>query len=268
MMDSGRRNVSTSTAKGHVLRSCPPFHFKTCMNAILPPVLQNMNQVPTSQFLLTSHTEHNRKPLRGPLYNGIYSKAPAHWTTHLLYELAKTIKHSPTLRVVPKQLSEMQDHYRGQPAVCQVQAERYRMMQALYRQLEKTPSLLDAPTSSITKTDFNLCNRFDASPQSVLEAASITGTLTKSGAYCQLPAHKAPSTLSCQPRLPCPPLPLPHMGKSSLYKDSFSLPLPQQAHIAENNVNIQESSGRDFLGVPKMYTTENQTYGGNKIVLL
>lgn len=114
--------------------------------------------------------------------------------------------------------------------------------------------------------------RSDLSPRSVLDAATFNGTLTKSGAHSRIPAHKAPSTLSCQPRLPRTPLPVPHRGKSSLYMDSFTVPVPpptsRAAGVAHSGVKWQEDGGRgvllDILGVPKMYSTENQTYGGNK----
>lgn len=114
------------------------------------------------------------------------------------------------------------------------------------------------------------------SPRSVLDAATFNGKLTKSGAYSRLPAHKAPSTLSCQPRLPRSPLPLPHRGKSSLYMDSFMVPVApstsQAADIAQSGVKWEEDGGRglllDTLGVPKMYSTENQTYGRNRMSLV
>lgn len=114
------------------------------------------------------------------------------------------------------------------------------------------------------------------SPRSVLDAATFGGTLSKSGALSRLPAHKAPSTLSCQPRLPRTPLPVPHRGQSSLYMDSFTVPVPpptsQTTGVAQRGVKWQEHGGRgvlrDILGVPKMYSTENQTYGGNKMSMV
>lgn len=111
------------------------------------------------------------------------------------------------------------------------------------------------------------------SSRSVLDAATFNGKLTKSGAHSRLAAHKAPSTLSCQPRLPRPPLPLPHRGKSTLYMDSFTVPVPpptsQAAGFAQSGGKWEEDDGGrdlflDVLGVPKMYSTENQTYGTNK----
>lgn len=137
-----------------------------CQNAPLPPVLQRQNRVPGSaHFSLTSHTEHDRKPLNGPLYNEIHSKAPPHWTTHFLDELAQRVrsvcvclKYSfylknllfvfgtvyrlwsfmfdppqlrdhPTVRVVSDPISEMQDQYRGQLAACAPLGEHYSKIQ-------------------------------------------------------------------------------------------------------------------------------------------
>lgn len=60
-------------------------------NAPLPPVHRRHNRVPSAHFHLTSHTEHDRKPLTGPLYNEIHSKAPPHWTTHFLNELSHRV---------------------------------------------------------------------------------------------------------------------------------------------------------------------------------
>uniref|UniRef100_A0A671QRU0 Zgc:193811 n=1 Tax=Sinocyclocheilus anshuiensis TaxID=1608454 RepID=A0A671QRU0_9TELE len=242
-MDNQRRNVQTSTTIGHTHLQPFPFYFKTCKNAPLPPVLQRQNKVPASaHFSLTSHTEHDRKPLNGSLYNEIHSKAPEHWTTHFLSEL-------PTVRVVSNPISEMQDRYRGQLAAREPPAEHFSMMQdsvALYRQQLETAqtAFVQEPVCSTTTTDFKHFNRSDLSPRSVLDAATFNGTFTKSGAHSQLPAHKAPSTLSCQPRL----------GKSSLYMDSFTVPVPPPTSQA--------------TGVPKMYSTENQTYGGNKMSMV
>lgn len=58
--------------------------------------------------------------------------------------------------------------------------------------------------------------------------------------------------------------------------DSFTVPVPpptsQAADIAQSGVKWEENGGRglllDVLGVPKMYSTENQTYGTNKMSLL
>lgn len=108
-----------------------------------------------------------------------------------------------------------------------------------------------------------------------VHATTINGTLTKSGAHSRLPAHKAPSTLSCQPRLPRLPLPLPHRGKTSLYMDSFAVPVPPPASqttiVAQNGVKLQDGGRgllQDILSVPKMYSTENQTYGKNKMSMV
>ncbi|XP_056309638.1 uncharacterized protein zgc:193811 [Danio aesculapii] len=272
-MDSNKPKVHTSTAIGHVYWQLPPFSLKTCKNAPLPPVLQHQNRVPASaHFSLTSHTEHDRKPLNGLLYNEIHSKAPAHWTTHFLNELTQTLRDRPTVRVVSNHISEMQDRYRGQTAAYEPQAEHYSKMQALYRQLERAQALRQEPVQSTARTDFKHFHRSDLSPHPVLDAATINGTLTKSGAHSRLPAHKAPSTLSCQPRLPRLPLPLPHRGKTSLYMDSFAVPVPppasQTAIVAQNGGNLQDGGRgllQDILSVPKMYCTENQTYGNNKM---
>ncbi|XP_067272259.1 uncharacterized protein zgc:193811 [Pseudorasbora parva] len=268
-----RRKVQTSTTIGHMHLQPSPFYLKTYKNAPLPPVIQHQNRVPASaHFSLTSHTEHDRKPLSGPLYNEIHSKAHPHWTTHFLNELAQRLRDHPTVRVVSNPISEMQDQYRGQLAACEPLGEHFSKMQALYRQLETAQVFLQEPVRSTTKTDFKQFYRSDLSPRSVLDADTFNGKLTKSGAHSRFPAHKAPSTLSCQPRLPRPPLPLPHRGKSSLYMDSFTEPVPpptlQPADIAQSRVKWEEDNGRglllDVLGVPKMYSTENQTYGRNK----
>ncbi|XP_016124668.1 uncharacterized protein [Sinocyclocheilus grahami] len=207
-MDNQRRNVQTSTTIGHEHLQPFPFYFKTGKNAPLPPVLQRQNKAPASaHFSLTSHTEHERKPLNGSLYNEIHSKAPEHWITHFLSELAQRLRDRPTVRVVSNPISEMQDRYRGQLAAREPPAEHFSMMQALYRQLEMAQTaFVQEPVCSTTTTDFKHFNRSDLSPRSVLDAATFNGTFTKSGAHSQLPAHKAPSTLSCQPRLPRTPL--------------------------------------------------------------
>lgn len=84
----------TQPKKQDVILQIPSTTFLSLpQNAPLPPVLQRQNKVPASaHFSLTSHTEHDRKPLNGPLYNEIHSKAPAHWTTHFLNELAQKVR--------------------------------------------------------------------------------------------------------------------------------------------------------------------------------
>ncbi|KAI7803735.1 uncharacterized protein zgc:193811 [Triplophysa rosa] len=267
-----RKLGRTSTNIGHVYMPPLPFYMNTCKNAPPPPVLRRHNRVPSAHFPLTSHTEHDRKPLTGPLYNEIRSKAPPHWTTHFLNELAHRHRDCVAVRVVSKPVSEMQDSYTGQSAALEPLAEHYNMMQALYRQLNMTQSLVQDPVCSTTKADFKHFNRSDLTPRSVMEAATFNGTLTKSGVHSRLPAHKAPSTLSCQPRLPCPPLPLPHRGKSSLYMDSFTVPVHSPLPISAQNVLKQQDGGRglllDILGVPKMYSTENQICGKNKMYMV
>ncbi|XP_065130097.2 stabilizer of axonemal microtubules 3 [Paramisgurnus dabryanus] len=273
MSEQERKLGRTSTNIGHVYTPPLPFNFNTCKNAPLPPVLRRQNEVPVSaQFTLTSHSAHDRKPLTGPLHNEIYSKAPPHWTTHFLNELAHRLRDHVTVRVVSKPISEMQDSYRGQPAPCESLNGHYSMIQALYRQLNKTQSLVQEPICSTTKTDFKHFNRSNLTPCSVMDEATFIGSLTKSGAHSRLPAHKAPSTLSCQPRLPCPHLPLPYRGKSSVYVDSFKAPVPAPLptrNIAHRVVKQQERGSRDplqdILSVPKMYSTENQIYGKNKM---
>ncbi|XP_043091566.1 uncharacterized protein zgc:193811 isoform X2 [Puntigrus tetrazona] len=241
-------------------------------------VLQHQNKAPASaHFSLTSHAEHDRRPLNGPLCSEIHSKAPAHWTAHFLNDLAQRLRDRPTVRVVSNPISEMQDRYRGQSAAHEPLAAHFSMMQALYRQLETAQTaFVQEPVRSTTKTDFKHFNRSDLSPCSVLDAASFNGTLTKSRAHSRLPAHKAPSTLSCQPRLPRTPLPVPRRGKRSLYMDSFTVPAPpptsQSAGVAQSGPKWQEDVDRgvllDISGIPKMYRTENQTYGGNKLSLV
>lgn len=111
-------------------------------------------------------------------------------------------------------------------------------------------------------------------PRSVMEVATFNGTLTKSGAHSRIPAHKTPSTLSCQPRLPFPPVSLPHTGKSSLYMDSFTVPVHSPLPIPDTAQNVlkRQDGDRglllDILGVPKMYSTENQIYGNNKMSMV
>ncbi|XP_016395399.1 uncharacterized protein LOC107729427 [Sinocyclocheilus rhinocerous] len=160
-MDNQRRNVQTSTTIGHAQLQPFPFYFKTGKNAPLPPVLQRQNKVPASaHFSLTSHTEHDRKPLNGSLYNEIHSKAPEHWTTHFLSELAQRLRDRPTVRVVSNPISEMQDRYRGQLAAREPPAEHFSMMQALYRQLETAQTaFVQEPVRSTTTTDFKHFNR-------------------------------------------------------------------------------------------------------------
>ncbi|XP_051994719.1 protein lin-7 homolog B isoform X1 [Xyrauchen texanus] len=277
-MDNQRRKVGqTSTNIGHVYSQPLPFYINTCKNAPLPPVLTCQNRVPASaHFSLTSHMEHDRKPLNGPLYNEIHSKAPAHWTTHFLNKVAHRLRDHLTDRVVSKPISEMQDHYRGQSATQDLLGDYQSMMQALYRQLDTSQEFMRQPVLCTTKTDFKRFSRSDLTPFSVMDAASFNGPLTKSGAHSRLPALKAPSTLAFQPQLPRLPFPLPHRGRSSLYMESFTVPVPPPTLPPTNTAQIgkkqQEDCGNGvllgILGVPKMYSTENQVYGGNKMFIV
>ncbi|XP_066499118.1 uncharacterized protein zgc:193811 isoform X2 [Hoplias malabaricus] len=246
--------------------------------ALLPPLLQGESRMPGPlHYSLTSHTEHDYKPSNGPLGNPIYSKAHPHWDTNFLNELAQKLRDHRSIRVVSAPVSEMRDRYRGQSAPHQPLVEHYRTLLALYGQLDRTSALLPKePRVSTTQEDYRRFSRSELSPPSALDAPPIKGTLTKSAALSRLPPHKAPPPTTSQLQLPRPCVALPHGGRSSLYTDSFSVSsrLPKvSATVADyDRGNVMTESGRgllhSILEVPKMYGTENQTYGKGRIVLV
>ncbi|KAI4899603.1 hypothetical protein NFI96_016509, partial [Prochilodus magdalenae] len=247
-------------------------------DAPLPPLLQQQSQVPGPlHYALTSHTEHDHKPIKGPLGNLIYCKASPHWNMHFLNQLAQRLRDCQSIRVVPNPLSEMQDRYRGRSAPDEpLMDTSHRTLLALYGRLNQTPtpSLTKEPLLSTTHAVHKRFSRSELAPAFGLNAQAIQGTLIKSAALSRLPPHKASPSVSSQLQLPRPCMTLPHGGRTSLYTDSFTLPscLPRLSSSAAEHDRARsrnEGSGgllTHIMEVPKMYGTENQTYGIGKIM--
>ncbi|XP_038834978.1 uncharacterized protein zgc:193811 isoform X4 [Salvelinus namaycush] len=237
----------TSAGVGHMYVQPVPFYVESHKGASLPPLFQRSPLVSTSShFSVTSRLEHDRKPQTGPLANTLHPRAPPHWNTHFLNELAQ---------------------------------------QALYGQLDpgQTPTVTADPLVSTAHAYYRRFSRSEIAPSSGLEAPSSYLSLNKSSTHSRLPGHKAPPTMSCHPWLPRPSVPLPYGGKHSLYRDSFRVPAPHPAPSGPSPVAIPDwrqagtetgAGGakrgllRDIVEVPKMYLTENRVYGGNRTVLV
>uniref|UniRef100_A0A673WIF3 Zgc:193811 n=1 Tax=Salmo trutta TaxID=8032 RepID=A0A673WIF3_SALTR len=167
----------TSAGVGHMYVQPLPFYVESHKGASLPPLFQRSPLVSTSShFSVTSRLEHDRKPQTGPLANTRHPRAPPHWNTHFLNELAQQVRrerlsvcvcvglcfHSKvapdwlcvcrpppvppppppqlrdcgTVRLLSQPISEMQDSYRGQSAPQGPLLDHYCTLLALYGQLD------------------------------------------------------------------------------------------------------------------------------------
>ncbi|KAJ7989913.1 hypothetical protein DPEC_G00309420 [Dallia pectoralis] len=294
-----RGERQTSTGVGHVYIPSLPFHVDSNKGLSLPPLLQRPTPVPTSRyFSVTYQSEHNQKPLTGPLANTRHPKATPHWDACSLNELAQRcvsvifmlaiyllslsssllkLRNCEPVRLISRPVSEMQDRYRGQTAPQSPLLDHYCPLLARYGQLDPGQALTVTvdPCVSTTHVDYRRYSRSETAPLTGQADTSYL-SLTKSSAHSRLPAHKTPPTVSCHPRLPRPSVPLPYTGKHSLYGESFQVPVPHPAPSESLPGPAWTGSGdaakrglfRNILEVPKMYLTENQAYGGNQTVLV
>ncbi|KAL0993589.1 hypothetical protein UPYG_G00110150 [Umbra pygmaea] len=270
----------TSAGVGHVqpLR----FYVKSHKGVSLPPVLQRSPlQSTSSHFSVTSHSDYTRKPQTRPLTNTPHPKAPPHWNTHFLNELAQRLRNCGTVHLLPQPISEVQDNYRGQSAKRGPLLDHYSTLLTLYGQLvpDQDPTGTVDRSLSTAHADYRRYSSSEIVPLSGVEAPPSHLSVTKSSAHSHLPSHKAPPTMSCFPRLPRPAMPLPYTGKHSQYMESFHIHTPRfgasPAALTDWRA-ARNGSGdggakrglRDILEVPKMYQTENQAYGGNRTVLV
>ncbi|XP_019906432.1 uncharacterized protein zgc:193811 isoform X2 [Esox lucius] len=265
-MGHRREQGLTSTGVGHAYVRNLPFYVKIHKRSTL---------VSTSgHFSVTSHSEHDRKPQTGPLANPQHPKASPLWNTHFLNALAQRRRNCGTVHLLSRPISEMQDSYRGQTAPQGPMVDHY---STLRLDPDQALTVTADPCVSTAHADYRIYSRSEIAPPSGQEAPTSNLSLTKSSTHNRLPAHKAPPTVSCHPRLPRPTVPLPYTGKHSLYRESFQVPSPHPAPSASipgparagfGGGGAQRGLLRDILEVPKMYLTENQAYGGNRTVLV
>ncbi|KAG7334710.1 hypothetical protein KOW79_001306 [Hemibagrus wyckioides] len=270
-----RNFANTSSGAAHVYVHPQALHTNSCKNAPLPPLLQR--RVPgLPRYSITSHTEHDPKPVESVLRNVIYSKPAPHWRTHFLNGLAQKLRDSESVRLasVPS-VSEMRDQYSGRSALYEPLDPHYRVLQTLHGQIHQSSVLLPRePELSTAHADYRRFSRSELAHLSPSNASPIHGHFTKSAPLPRLQAHKAPPSASSQLQLPCPPVPIPHGGRSSVYMDSFHVPapLPMSSDTSMTVLAGTEENGRSLLqhilGVPEMYNTENQTYGKGRMVLV
>ncbi|KAK3552731.1 hypothetical protein QTP86_021109 [Hemibagrus guttatus] len=223
-----------------------------------------------------TYTDHDPKPVESVWRNVIYSKAAPHWRTHFLNGLAEKLRDSRSVRLLSAPpVSEMQDQYRGRSAPYEPLKPHYRMLQTLHGQLHQSSVLLPRePALSTAHTDYRRFSRSELALLSASDASPTHGHFTKCATLPRLQAHKAPHGASSQLQLPRPTVPIPHGGRSSVYMDSFGVPAPLTMSSTTSMTALAgtEESGRSLLqhilGVPEMYSTENQTYGKGRMVLV
>ncbi|XP_064171947.1 uncharacterized protein zgc:193811 [Anguilla rostrata] len=257
----------TSTGIGHVYKGPLPsdINIESQRGDLLPPLLRQPRRVPPSgHFSSLVRLEHGRKALAGPLTHPRYSKAVPHWTVNFVDELGDRLRDCHTARMISPPVSEMQDRYRGWSAPQRSEAEHYTPLLALSRQFEtdKVPAL-NMPSISTTHADYRRYGRSELfSPSSFDEEA-----------YRRMPPPKTLPAPSLQPFLHRALQHVPHGGRTTVYRDSFAAPAgAPAAPVPELPDWTAAQAGRDLYGhilkVPKMYSTENQGYGGNKMALI
>ncbi|KAJ8347286.1 hypothetical protein SKAU_G00286870 [Synaphobranchus kaupii] len=257
----------TSTGIGHVYRGPLPsdINIESQRGDSLPPLLSRPRLLPPSRHFSSSvRLEHDRKPLAGPLTHPRYSKAVPHWTVNFVDGLGDRLRDCHTARMISPPVSETQDRYRGQSTPQRPEAQHYAPLLALNRQFEtnKVPAL-NMPNISTTHADYRRFSRSELFAPSSFDE----------GAYRNMPPPKAPPTVSWQPFLHRPLQHVPHGGQTTIYRDSYTIPSsPLAMTIPDLPDWSSAQAGRGLVGhilkVPKMYSTENQDYGGNKRVLV
>ncbi|XP_036408754.1 uncharacterized protein zgc:193811 [Megalops cyprinoides] len=273
-----RDPMHTSTGVAHIYRPPVPYRAESRLSAALPPLLHRPSIIPpTRHFSTSSGEEHDSKLLTGPLPHPLYSKAAPHWAINFIDEMADRLRHCPSMRMLTQPVSETQDCYRGLSAPEGRAAEHYNPLQALYRQLDtdKVPTA-NVPCISTARGDYRYFSRSELSPLGSLDTTSTHGNYphTIGGAYSHIPPHKFQPTMSYQACLLHPLLPVPHNSKTSLYRDSYTIPASSLTATVPADVPDwnKAKAGRGLIGhilkVPKMYNTESGRYGGNKVVLV
>ncbi|XP_030649777.1 stabilizer of axonemal microtubules 3 [Chanos chanos] len=246
-LDRERRDPGkTSSGIAHAYIQPLPFYTESSKDALLPPLLRRQTLVPVStHFSLPSHTDYGRKPL---------------------------LRDSSAVKMPSQPISETMDCYRGQSAPPRPLVVHYSPLQALSGQLDANQAPVPRTrVLSTTHTDFRPYSRSE-----LARPPDLGANLTKSSAYSRLPAHKAPPTVSCHPRLALQPMPLPYGGKNSVYKDTFTIPgrhpeisSPATTSDRPKHTNVGDRGLlQDIMEVPKMYNTENQRYGSTELVLV
>ncbi|XP_026853832.2 uncharacterized protein zgc:193811 isoform X1 [Electrophorus electricus] len=272
----------TSTDVRHAYTPALRFHTNSSKNTLLPPLPKQKVRGPgTRRYTSTSSSEHDCKRTNGQLSGVVYSKASPHWQTNFLKELVQKLQDHKSVRVVSAPISEMQDHYKVQSQPHEPLVGHYKTLLALYGQLAVPPALAllpKEPMLSTAQSDYRNFCRSELSPPSALDVPPIQGTLTMSGALSRLPTHKAPPIVATQLQLPRPSVPLTHGGRTSQYMDSFTVPNPPPTFStaapapAPDWEKGREAGGKGLqqhiLEVPKMYVTENQSYGNKRMVLV
>ncbi|KAI1884683.1 hypothetical protein AGOR_G00228940 [Albula goreensis] len=232
----------------------------------LPPLLQRPCLItPKRHFSTSVSVEHGRKPLIGPLAHPRHSKASPHWALNFVDELGDRLRDCHAVRTVSQPISDTQDRYRGMSAPLRPEAPPYAVLPALHRQFEtdKVP-ILNVPYISTTRADYRRFSRSEVLPVGVSWSGDDGGDS----------APRAAPSQKYQPFLHCPLQHVPHGGLSTLYRDSYSTPTapsapPGPAHAPDwSNAEAGRDLLRHILKVPKMYSTENQTYGRNKTILV
>ncbi|XP_062388150.1 uncharacterized protein zgc:193811 isoform X2 [Sardina pilchardus] len=228
MKTCDRRSAElTSTGIGHKFVHPPPFHTNSSrLKGPAPLSLDYRPRIPAASiFAPTSHIEHCRKPLTGPLADVKYPLAPPHWKTHTMADLNRRIKNCWALRVLPSPTSEARGNYRGQPACISPSTAPGNELLALYGKMAADQTIPPpGPALSTAHRDYRHFNSSELNLSHSGPAKPLPEGLTKSSAYSHMPGHKAPSAASCCPRLARRSVPVPHGAYTSLYRDSFTTP--------------------------------------------
>ncbi|KAJ8251070.1 hypothetical protein GJAV_G00216920 [Gymnothorax javanicus] len=259
----------TSTGIGHVYRGSFPcdINIKSQRGDPLPPLLRCRGRVPLSwHYSSVTSREHDRKPLTGPLTHPRYSKAGPHGATHFVDKLGDRLRNCHSARMTFPPTSEIQDRYRSHSTPLRPQEGIHSApLLARNRQFEtdKAP-ILNKPGISTTQTDYR---RYDRS-----ELFCPSGFNEE--AHRNLPPRRTLPAAPRQPFLHRPSPFVPHSGLNTEYRDRYRLPRSALVLSVPEMPDWSSAQASDQLyshilsAVPKMYSTENQGYGGNRAVLV
>lgn len=259
----------TSTGIGHVYRGPLPcdINIESRLGDPLPPLLLCRGRVPLSRhYSSVTSRKHDRKPLAGPLKHPHYSKAGPHGATHFVDKLGDRLRNCHTARMTFSPMSEMQDRYRNHSTPLRPQEGIHSApLLARNRQFETDKSpILNMPGISTTQTDYR---RYDRS-----ELFCPSGFDEE--AHRNLPPRQTLPTATRQPFVHRPSVFVPHSGLNTEYRGSYRLPRSALVLSVPEMPDGSSKQASDKLyshilsAVPKMYCTENQSYGGNRAVLV
>ncbi|XP_066564859.1 stabilizer of axonemal microtubules 3 isoform X2 [Amia ocellicauda] len=283
----GRTPLQTSTQIGLQHRpspACLVWGLRSSMGAVLHP-WYSLSVTDRLQYCTQTRFEHDRKSQAGLFPHPHYPKAPPHWRTSFLDDC--TVEECQV--TPPAVISEMKKKFKrgggggvwgkaltaSTPQTCALTLQ---LNQALNMQPGSFGFLImEEPFLSTTHSHYRRYDSSELLPSLVSlppgpHQPPLDQPQPAGGAYSHTLPHRAPPPF-CQPRLRPKVTPLSDISLS-VYRQSYPTLLPPLTvpalHPTRVIWNLPRSEGvtPQILGVPKMYSTENQGYGSKRVIVV